>query len=282
MTERNIWRKKGHKAFVVVPAYNEAEHIAENVRKLNIAQKAGVIQGFVIVSDGSKDKTAQIAKRAGAEVIEYKYNFGKARAFVAGAKRAKANGATIVVTLDAELKNITVNRVRQLVEPIVTKKNLDMVIGEVSTVSKRETQTYSGQRAVRLSAIGSLIQGRGTTVGRTIMQTRYGLERALNHIIKNPEIVETRFRVTRGPSRNLAGMYDISLYLNSREKRANQLRRARDLHKDLTGTARRRKVRKELRSARKYEKEKREDMLRTIKNNNRTGKKLPYLKKLPR
>ena len=169
-----------------------------------------------------------------------------------------------------------------MVEPIVTKKNLDMVIGTVGTVSKRETQTYSGQRAVRISAIGSLVHGKGTTIGRTIMRTRYGLERALNHIIKNPEIVETDFRVKRGPSRNLAGMYDISRYLNYREERAYQLRKGRNLHKDLTGTARRRKVRKELRSAREYEKDKRENMLRIIKNNNRLGKKLGYLKKRPR
>ncbi|MDP6671050.1 MAG: glycosyltransferase family 2 protein [archaeon] len=275
MVERNVWRKKGHKAFVVVPAYNEAETIAETVRKLNIVKKSGVIQGFVVVSDGSKDKTAQIARKAGAEVIEYRYNFGKARAFVTGAKRAKANGATIVVTLDAELRNITIGRVRQLIKPIVTTKNLDMVIGTVGTVSKRETQNYSGQRAVRLSAIGSLVQGKGTTLGRTMMRTRYGLERALNHITTYPKIVGTRFRVTRGPSRNLAGMKDISQYLNLREKRADQLRTWRKLNKYIKGTAHRRKVRKELRKARKSEKAKRANMLQTIKKNNLLGKKLP-------
>ncbi|MCK4883278.1 MAG: glycosyltransferase, partial [Candidatus Diapherotrites archaeon] len=68
---------KGTNVVAIIPAYNEAKYIKHTVKQLKKCQSSGLIQDIVVVSDGSTDKTAKIAKDAGAKVIELKKNKGK-------------------------------------------------------------------------------------------------------------------------------------------------------------------------------------------------------------
>ncbi len=80
----------------VIPAYNEAEHIA------------GVVAGVrpylpvLVVDDGSADDTAARARQAGASVLAQKPNQGKGAALRAGFRHALAEGFAAVITLDAD------------------------------------------------------------------------------------------------------------------------------------------------------------------------------------
>ena len=81
---------------IVIPAYNEAAHIADVVH-------AALPHGPVLViDDGSTDDTVRRALRAGAVVERQWPNQGKGAALQAGFRRAIEWGYDLVVTLDAD------------------------------------------------------------------------------------------------------------------------------------------------------------------------------------
>lgn len=80
----------------LIPAYNEARHVAE------VVAGAGAHLPVWVVDDGSTDDTAARAEAAGALVLPLKVNQGKGGALRAGFRRALERGVTAVVTLDAD------------------------------------------------------------------------------------------------------------------------------------------------------------------------------------
>ncbi len=80
----------------LIPGYNEGPRIAEVVRG------ASAHLPVVVVDDGSSDDTAAQARAAGATVIEQRPNQGKGAALRAGFRRALADRADAVLTLDAD------------------------------------------------------------------------------------------------------------------------------------------------------------------------------------
>src|SRR5262245_52448973 len=85
----NVW--------VVIAAYNEAKVIAGVVADV---QTTG--HRVVVVDDGSRDATADVAEAAGAIVIRHPINLGQGAALQTGLDFALAQGAEIVVTFDAD------------------------------------------------------------------------------------------------------------------------------------------------------------------------------------
>jgi glycosyltransferase involved in cell wall biosynthesis len=80
----------------LIPGYNEGPRIAEVVRG------ASAHLPVLVVDDGSADDTADVARAAGATVIEQRPNQGKGAALRAGFRQALADGADAVLTLDAD------------------------------------------------------------------------------------------------------------------------------------------------------------------------------------
>lgn len=81
----------------IIPAYNEAASIAGVVR-----ETLPFVEAVAVVDDGSRDGTADIAREAGAHVIEQPRNKGKGRALQAGADYCLAGGFDALVALDAD------------------------------------------------------------------------------------------------------------------------------------------------------------------------------------
>jgi glycosyltransferase involved in cell wall biosynthesis len=81
----------------VIPAYNEAKHVADVVRRA-FRQLAHVL----VVDDGSTDQTAAEARAAGAEVIVHPENRGKGQAIKDGLHYWVEKGFEWVVVLDAD------------------------------------------------------------------------------------------------------------------------------------------------------------------------------------
>ncbi len=80
----------------LIPAYNEAQRIGPVV--------TGVLAYLpvLVVDDGSRDDTAQVAETAGATVLRQVPNQGKGAALRAGMRWALEAGYAAVVTLDAD------------------------------------------------------------------------------------------------------------------------------------------------------------------------------------
>jgi glycosyltransferase involved in cell wall biosynthesis len=84
---------------VLVPARNEATRIAATV---TAARSIPEVTRVLVVDDASSDATADIARRAGAEVIRLPANAGKGAALDAGLSRARED-ADILLLLDGDL-----------------------------------------------------------------------------------------------------------------------------------------------------------------------------------
>ncbi|NJE79460.1 glycosyltransferase family 2 protein [Thermococcus sp. GR4] len=111
----------GHNILIIVPAYNEELTIGYVV---TLSKKYGDV---LVVDDGSKDKTYDIAISAGAHVIQHPQNMGKAQALKTAFKYATEKGYDIVVCLDADGQH-NPEEIPKLLEPILNDK-ADMVIG---------------------------------------------------------------------------------------------------------------------------------------------------------
>lgn len=84
---------------IVIPAYNEEENIENVVTYIrdNYAQ-----YDYVVVNDGSKDRTAEICRRKGYELLDLPTNLGLAGAFQAGLKYAYTKGYSYAIQFDAD------------------------------------------------------------------------------------------------------------------------------------------------------------------------------------
>ncbi|MBS0025594.1 glycosyltransferase family 2 protein [Microbacterium paraoxydans] len=84
--------------WVVVPLYNEASVIAGVI--------AGVLPHFpniVCIDDGSTDGSLEVARRAGAHIVEHPINLGQGAALQTGIEYALAQpGCEYIVTFDAD------------------------------------------------------------------------------------------------------------------------------------------------------------------------------------
>jgi glycosyltransferase involved in cell wall biosynthesis len=81
---------------LVIPAFNEAETIGAVVERLKDLGRV------IVVDDGSKDATADIARGRGADVVVHSVNNGYDGALNSGFSRANELGCDYVITVDAD------------------------------------------------------------------------------------------------------------------------------------------------------------------------------------
>ena len=117
------------KLIVQIPAYNEEATIAAALR--DIPKKLDGIQTIetLVVDDGSSDKTAEAARKAGAtHVVQLRTHRGLSAAFVAGIDASLRLGADVIVNTDADNQYNGAD-IARLVSPIV-KGSAEVVIGD--------------------------------------------------------------------------------------------------------------------------------------------------------
>src|SRR5213082_1579918 len=81
----------------VIPAYNEEKHIGDVVRRTRQQ-----LDNVLVVDDGSRDKTAERAREAGAEVIVHEKNLGKGETIKTGLRHWLDRQFDFVIILDAD------------------------------------------------------------------------------------------------------------------------------------------------------------------------------------
>lgn len=117
------------KLIIQIPCYNEAEtlEIALNDLPKHID---GIDEiEYLIINDGSKDNTVEVAKKWGVNyIVNFKRNKGLAKGFMAGLDACLRNGADIIVNTDADNQYVA-DDIEKLIRPILEGKT-DIVIGE--------------------------------------------------------------------------------------------------------------------------------------------------------
>jgi glycosyltransferase involved in cell wall biosynthesis len=86
---------------VVIPAYNEEPTVADVIAEVP-SEAAGLETETIVVVDGAKDATAARALAAGALVCDVPVNRGQGAALRLGYWLARARGASLIATVDAD------------------------------------------------------------------------------------------------------------------------------------------------------------------------------------
>ena len=158
----------------VVPAYNEERTLGD---VLAVLRRVPAVQAVFVISDGSTDGTARVARAGGATCIELSQNVGKGGALKVGVDQADAD---VYLFLDADLIGLTPEHIVRLLDPVL-HGDAEMSIGilekgRVATDLAQAVAPYlSGQRAVSRDVLRGL---------SSMETTRYGIEVAINRYLK--------------------------------------------------------------------------------------------------
>lgn len=116
------------KLVIQIPCFNEEKSLPITLNALPKSINGIDEIEVVIIDDGSKDKTVEVAKSLGiTNIVEMPHNCGLARAFVAGLQKSLSLDADIIVNTDAD-NQYCADDIEKLVEPILSG-DADIVIG---------------------------------------------------------------------------------------------------------------------------------------------------------
>jgi len=116
------------KLIIQIPAYNEENTLTETIEALPKKLPGIDVVEYLVVDDGSVDKTAEIAKSLGVHhVLRLGSNRGLGQAFSKGIQYALSKNADIVVNTDAD-NQYCADDIIKLIEPIINNI-ADLVIG---------------------------------------------------------------------------------------------------------------------------------------------------------
>ena len=115
------------KIVVTIPAFNEAKSIGKLISDIKTVMNSGRYDYKVlVVDDGSKDKTTEIAKKSGAITYSHPKNYGLAETFKTEIKKCLELKADIIIHIDADHQYLP-KEIPKLIKEI--KNGNDLVLG---------------------------------------------------------------------------------------------------------------------------------------------------------
>lgn len=139
---------------IVIPAYNEEPTVAEVVAEIP-NEIAGLTTEVIVVVDGAKDASASEAARAGALVCDVPVNRGQGAALRLGYFLARARGAQVIATIDAD-GQYEPDEIAKVVQPILGGK-ADFVSGSRRLGQELTTDKVRHAGVIVFGAIFSLM-----------------------------------------------------------------------------------------------------------------------------
>ena len=116
------------KIIIQIPCFNEEKTLPATLNALPRKIENGHTIEWLVIDDGSTDKTSEVARSLGADHIILHYqNLGLARAFMTGIDACLERGADIIVNTDAD-NQYNAECIPDLVNPIL-KNEAEIVIG---------------------------------------------------------------------------------------------------------------------------------------------------------
>jgi glycosyltransferase involved in cell wall biosynthesis len=206
--------------FAQICAYNEQDNIASVIAEIPRTIPGVAEVKVLVIDDGSRDATAQVAEQAGADyVVQHRGNKGLARAFQTGVDACLERGADIIVNIDAD-GQYRGDEIPALIAPILARK-ADIVIGD------RQTQTlmHFSPRKRLLQRFGSSVvqMASGTNMPDAVSGFRaYTRDAALRLFVTSTFSYTVQTLIQAGK----LGLALASVPINAREtKRPSRLHR---------------------------------------------------------
>jgi len=112
------------KILVIIPAYNASSTLFSLIEEISTSVER---ENILVVDDGSKDNTFELANKSRVKILQHKRNKGKGEALQTGFRYALDNGYDAVITMDADLQHDP-----QFIPDFVEKfrqNSLDIIIG---------------------------------------------------------------------------------------------------------------------------------------------------------
>ncbi|MBI4173957.1 MAG: glycosyltransferase family 2 protein [Candidatus Aenigmarchaeota archaeon] len=150
----------GRKVSVVIPAYNEAEGIADCISSVLSSGYPRQLLEVIVVDDGSDDATAAIARKMGARVIMAKHA-GKASALNKGITAAKHE---LILTLDAD--TVVGKRFIYRITAPFSDPNIDAVSGAAKV--RNQTGVLGVFQGLEYMLNSFVIQGIASSAGKAM------------------------------------------------------------------------------------------------------------------
>jgi glycosyltransferase involved in cell wall biosynthesis len=113
---------------VLIPAFNEEATIGKVIKEIPKSISSIEDIDILVIDDGSSDNTSKVSYEAGANVISFKQNQGRAKAVKEGFKKFLESDSDILVLTDAD-DQYDSNEIPLIVNPIVSGE-ADMVLGD--------------------------------------------------------------------------------------------------------------------------------------------------------
>lgn len=199
------------KVAAVLPAYNEENRICAVLRALAAAPD---VDEIVVVSDGSTDKTFEVASAFAAQspkvrAIQLARNKGKGGAMREGALLTDAD---VLIFFDADLVGLTPQHIHDLLQPVCAgEATMAMGIFQggrwATDIAQRFSPGITGQRAIRRDVFLQIPDldsvGYGIEMAITDYVRRQGLTdtnvvlRGITHPMKEEKLGWTRGAVSR-------------------------------------------------------------------------------------
>jgi len=117
--------------FVTMEVLNERENLPEVLKQIPKGYEV------VVVNDGSRDGSGELAREFGALVIDHSMNLGQGIAFVTGIKGAMMAGADIIVHIDGDGQHDP-RQIPQFVDYLNEHPKIDVVVGSRRIGSNEE------------------------------------------------------------------------------------------------------------------------------------------------
>ena len=143
------------KLIIQIPCYNEAATLPPTLRDLPRALPGVDVIEYLIIDDGSRDNTAEVARANGVHhVVQFEQNKGLAAAFRAGIEESLRQGADIIVNTDAD-NQYQASDIATIVAPIIARR-AELVVGDRGVA---ELPNFSAIKR-RLQVFGSWVIGK--------------------------------------------------------------------------------------------------------------------------
>lgn len=130
---------------MIIPAYNEEKSIVKTVQSLKNAKLKNIILDYIIINDGSKDRTREVCIENNLNYIDLPINLGIGGAVQTGYKYAERNNYDIAIQFDGDGQH-DATYISNLVNEI--EKGNDIVIGS------RYIEDLSEFKSTRIRRVG--------------------------------------------------------------------------------------------------------------------------------